>query len=91
MELQYKMTGFLLIPDLVMKHLALRTIQNVNHTDSGSYTICVTTTAGSGTTVVNLDVYCELQLDLLHKYIKACSSSTKFVRTSQTCYTYVRT
>ena len=63
MELQYKMTGFLLIPDLVMKHLALCTIQNVNRTYSGSYTICVTTTAGSGKTAVNLDVYCELQLD----------------------------
>ena len=35
------------------------TIQNVNRTDSGSYTVNVTTTAGSDTAVVNLDVYCE--------------------------------
>ena len=35
------------------------TIQNVNRTDSGSYTVNVTTTAGSDTVVVNLDVYCE--------------------------------
>ena len=33
--------------------------QNVNRTDSGSYTVNVTTTAGSDTAVVNLDVYCE--------------------------------
>ena len=38
------------------------TIQNVNRTDSGSYTINMATTAGSGTTVVNLDVYCEFQI-----------------------------
>ena len=36
------------------------TMQNVNRTDSGSYTVNVTTTAGSDTVVVNLDVYCEL-------------------------------
>ena len=37
------------------------TIQNVIiRTDSGSYTVNVTTTAGSDTAVVNLDVYCEL-------------------------------
>ena len=36
------------------------TIENVNRTDSGSYTVKVTTTAGSDTAVVNLDVYCEL-------------------------------
>ena len=36
------------------------TIENVNRTDSGSYTVNVTTTAGSDTAVVNLDVYCEL-------------------------------
>ena len=35
-------------------------IENVNRTDSGSYTVNVTTTAGSDTAVVNLDVYCEL-------------------------------
>ena len=35
------------------------TIENVNRTDSGSYTVNVTTTAGSDTAVVNLDVYCE--------------------------------
>ena len=42
------------------------TIENVNRTDSGSYTVNVTTTVnatttvGSDTAVVNLDVYCEL-------------------------------
>ena len=36
------------------------TMENVNRTDSGSYTVNVTTTAGSDTAVVNLDVYCEL-------------------------------
>ena len=35
------------------------TIENVNRTNSGSYTVNVTTTVGSGTAVVNLDVYCE--------------------------------
>ena len=35
------------------------TIQNVTRTDSESYTVNVTTTAGSDTAVVNLDVYCE--------------------------------
>ena len=42
------------------------TIENVNRTDSGSYTVNVTTTAGSDTAVVNLDVYCELR----HKFIQ---------------------
>ena len=35
------------------------TIHNVTRTDSGSYTVNVTITAGSDTAVVNLDVYCE--------------------------------
>ena len=37
------------------------TIENVNRTDSGSYTVNVTTTAVSGTAVINLNVYCELR------------------------------
>ena len=36
------------------------TIHNVHHTDSGSYTVNVTTTAGCDTAVINFDVYCEL-------------------------------
>ena len=46
------------------------TVQNVNRTDSGSYTVNVTTTAGSDTAVVNLDVYCEYNklLDLIYNH-----------------------
>ena len=35
-------------------------MENVNRTDSGSYSVNVTTAAGSDTAVINLDVYCEL-------------------------------
>ena len=40
-------------------------IQNVIRTDSGSYTLNVTTTVGSGSAVFNLDVQCKC-IRLLH-------------------------
>ena len=61
------------------------TIQNVVRTDSESYTVNVTTTAGSDTAVVNLDVYCELavhcefiivlSLPLICSSCKVCSKT----------------